>query len=136
MLIVVAFLLYMCVTIYSQTRNLSNTVNGRENRSSLSLSQTLYAAMVASLEHLSLILLDHSRSRIRCIDLREVGPCGNLLKQASARTLCVAHLAMSQQLVGRINVALCHTECYQVLGRLQHASRRQFSCTKEKEAED
>lgn len=96
-------------------------------------SQTLYAAMVASLEHLSLILFDHNRSRIRCIDLREVGPRGNLLKEASSRTLCVTHLAMSQQLVGRINVALCHTECYQVLGRLQHASRGQFSCTKEKE---
>lgn len=100
---------------------------------SLSLSQTLYAAMVASFEHLSLILFDHNRSRIRCIDLREVGPCGNLLKEASSRTLCVTHLAMSQQLVGRIYVALCHTECYQVLGRLQHASRGQFSCAKEKE---
>lgn len=125
----------MCVTIYSQTRNLSNTVNGSENYPSLylSLSQTLYAAMVASLEHHSLILFDHNRSRIRCIDLREVRPSGNLLEEASARTLCVAHLAMSQQLVGGIYVALCHTKCYQVLGCLQHASRRQFSCTKEKE---
>lgn len=102
---------------------------------SLSFSQTLYAAVVASLVHVALILFDHNRSRIRCIDLREVGPCGNLLKEASSRTLCVAHLAMSQQLVGGIYVALGNTKCYQVLGSLQHLRRRQFSCKQEKEEE-